>query len=145
MDLSDLYSSKILDIAANAPRMPRLARPDASARRTSRVCGSTIEVDLALRDGVIAAYGQDVSACALGQTSAAIVAAHILGTTPAEFRALADSMRAMLKAGGPPPGGRWADLGFLEPVRAYPARHASTLLVFEAICAALETLGEGGR
>ena len=105
MELSDLYSEKILEIAANQPLPGRLAHPDASARRVSRVCGSSIEVDIALADGRIAGYGHALSACALGQTSAAIVATHIVGTPAAEFRALREAMVAMLKEGGPPPGG----------------------------------------
>lgn len=140
MELSDLYSEKILDIAGNAPKAPRLAEPDASARKVSRICGSLIEVDVTVRGGVIAEYGHDVSACALGQTSAAIVAANIIGTTPGEFQALRAEMHAMLKHGGVPPAGKWADLKYLEPVRDYPARHTSTLLVFDAVAAALEKI-----
>jgi NifU-like protein involved in Fe-S cluster formation len=140
MELSDLYSQKILDIAGNAPKAPRLADPDASARKVSRVCGSLIEVDVTVRAGVITEYGHDVSACALGQTSAAIVANHIVGTTPGEFQALRAEMHAMLKHGGSPPAGKWVDLSYLEPVRDYPARHTSTLLVFDAVAAALEKI-----
>ena len=138
MDLSDLYSEKILDLAANALQPGRLATPDGSARRVSRVCGSIIEADVALRDGVIVAYGHSVSACALGQTSAAVVAREIVGTPVAEFRQVAAQMRAMLTAEGAPPSGKWADLRYLEPVREYRARHGSTLLVFDAVLGALE-------
>jgi len=140
MELSDLYSEKILDIAGNAPKAPRLAEPDATARKVSRVCGSIIEVDVIVRDGVIAEYGHEISACALGQTSAAIVARNIVGTTPGAFQALRAEMHAMLKHGGVPPAGKWHDLKYLEPVREYPARHASTLLVFDAVAAALEKI-----
>lgn len=140
MELSDLYSEKILDIAANAPKAPRLPEPDATARKVSRICGSIIEVDLVVRDGLIAEYGHEISACALGQTSAAIVAREIVGTTPGEFQALRAQMHAMLKQGGAPPTGRWADLKYLEPVRDYPPRHTSTLLVFDAVAAALEKI-----
>ncbi|MGN6101050.1 MAG: iron-sulfur cluster assembly scaffold protein [Devosia sp.] len=138
MELSDLYSEKILELAANPPPAARLADPDASARRVSRICGSAIEVDLKVAGGVITAYGHDVSACALGQTSAAIVAREIVGTSTAEFRRVRDEMTAMLKANGPPPSGKWADLGYLEPVRDYRPRHASTLLVFDAVAEALD-------
>lgn len=138
MELSELYSQKILDLAGNAPRLARLADPDASARKVSRVCGSAIEVDVAVRDGVIVAYGHEISACALGQTSAAIVAREIVGTPVDEFRRLRDQMHAMLKEGGDPPSGRWGDLRYLEPVRQYRARHVSTLLVFDAVVEALE-------
>ncbi|MDR3475819.1 MAG: iron-sulfur cluster assembly scaffold protein [Devosia sp.] len=140
MDLSDLYSEKILEIAANPPAAERLADADATARRVSRICGSVIEVDVKVRDGIVIAYGHEVSACALGQTSAAIVSREIVGTPVAEFRAVRDQMTAMLKADGAPPVGRWADLGYLEPVRDYKPRHTSTLLVFDAVADALDKL-----
>ena len=141
VELSDLYSEKILEIAGNQPIPGRLADADASARRVSRVCGSVIEVDVKVEGGIIIGYGHDVQACALGQTSAAIVATHIVGTPAAEFRRVRDEMTAMLKAdGAPPAGGRWADLRYLEPVRDYRPRHTSTLLVFDAVCDALDKL-----
>jgi len=142
MELSDLYSERILEIAGNQPIPGRLAAPGGTARKVSRVCGSRIEVDVAVRDGVISAYGHEISACALGQTSAAIVATHIVGTPVDEFRAVHRQMADMLSGQGPPPAGRWSDLGYLEPVREYRQRHASTLLVFEAVEAALQ-LAEG--
>jgi NifU-like protein involved in Fe-S cluster formation len=140
MELSDLYSEKILDLAGNPPPAPRLSHPDASARKVSRICGSVIEVDVAVEGGIITAYGHEVSACALGQTSAAIVAREIVGTPAAEFRRVRDEMTAMLKADGAPPTGRWSDLGYLEPVRDYRPRHASTLLVFDAVAEALDAI-----
>lgn len=138
MALSELYSDKILDIAANALQPGRLPAPKASARKVSRICGSVIEVDVTVADGVITGYGHEVSACALGQTSAAIVARDIVGTRVEDFRALAVQMREMLKAEGVPPTGKWSDLAYLEPVREFPARHASTLLVFDAVVEALD-------
>jgi len=141
MELGDLYSERILALAANAPQPGRLAVPQASARRASRVCGSVIEVDLVLADGVVAAYGQAVSACVLGQTAAAVVAREIVGSPAQELRALREQMTAMLKSGGSAPGGQWEDLALLEPVRDYPARHQSVLLVFDAVVEALEKIG----
>ena len=143
MELSDLYSQKILEIAANQPVPGRLAHPGATARRVSRVCGSSIEVDIAVTNGRIVDYGHTLSACALGQTSAAIVATNIAGTPVEEFRALRLQMTAMLKADGPPPAGRWADLAYLEPVREYAPRHTSTLLVFDAVADALDKIEAG--
>jgi NifU-like protein involved in Fe-S cluster formation len=140
MDLSELYSDRILEIAGNQPVPGRLLRADASARRVSRVCGSTIEVDINVADGAITGYGHQIAACALGQTAAAVVARNIVGTPVAEFRALSAQMRAMLAAEGPPPTGKWDDLRYLEPVREYRARHASTLLVFDAVVDALDQL-----
>ena len=139
MELTDLYSDKILEIAGNQPRPGRLSGPDGTARKVSRVCGSSIEVDIRLVDGVIVDYGHEIQACALGQTSAAIVATNIVGAPATEFRRVRDEMTAMLKADGAPPAGeRWADLKYLEPVREYRPRHTSTLLVFEAVCEALD-------
>ena len=143
MELSDLYSQKILEIAANQPIPGRLSNPGASVRKVSRVCGSSIEVDIAVADGVIAGYGHDISACALGQTSAAIVATNVVGTPVDEFRALRQRMTEMLKADGNPPTGRWSDLAYLEPVREYAPRHASTLLVFDAVVEALDKIEAG--
>jgi NifU-like protein involved in Fe-S cluster formation len=140
MDISDLYSQKILELAANALQPPRLARPSASARKVSRVCGSLIEVDVVVEGGVITAYGHHLSACALGQTSAAVVAREIVGTSVVEFIRLRDQMHAMLKDNGPVPEGKWADLAYLEPVQDYKARHMSTLLVFDAVAEALEKI-----
>jgi NifU-like protein involved in Fe-S cluster formation len=140
MELSDLYSQKILDLAGNARQPGRLAQPDASSRKVSRVCGSVIEVDLTVRDGVIVDYGHEISACALGQTSAAVVAREIVGTPVGEFRQVREQMHAMLKSDGTPPEGKWSDLGYLEPVREYRARHMSTLLVFDAVVDAIEKI-----
>ncbi|QMV04092.1 iron-sulfur cluster assembly scaffold protein [Devosia sp. D6-9] len=140
MELSDLYSEKILQIAGNPPKAPRLADPDASARKVSRVCGSSIEVDVTVSDGIITGYGHDLSACALGQTSAAIVAREIVGTPVDEFRTVRDQMFRMLKEEGAPPSGKWDDLRFLEPVREYRPRHTSTMLVFDAVVEALDKI-----
>ena len=140
MELSDLYSQKILDLAGNARQPGRLAHPGASSRKVSRVCGSVIEVDVTVSDGVITAYGHEISACALGQTSAAVVAREIVGTPVTEFRQVREQMHAMLKENGSPPAGKWDDLRFLEPVREYRARHVSTLLVFDAVVDAIEKI-----
>ena len=140
MELSDLYSEKILDLAGNARQPGRLDAPDASVRKVSRVCGSVIEVDVVVRSGVIVDYGHEISACALGQTSAAVVAREVVGTPVDEFLSVRQAMHDMLKAEGSPPTGKWSDLKYLEPVRDFPARHVSTLLVFDAIAAALEKL-----
>lgn len=129
----DIYSQRILELAANIPRAVRLASPEASATAHSKLCGSRVTIDLAMRGDVVADYGQSVKACLLGQSSAAVMGREIVGSTAAELRAVGAAMRKMLKEGGPPPEGRWADLAVLEPVRDYKARHASTLLVFDAV------------
>jgi NifU-like protein involved in Fe-S cluster formation len=138
--LEDLYSQRILELAGNIPAAPRLETPQGSATLHSKLCGSTVTVDLNVDDGRVTAYGHTVKACLLGQASAAIMAEHIIGSTPDELRAVALAMRQMLKAGGPPPGDRWADLAVLEPIRDYKARHASTLLVFDAVEKALDEI-----
>lgn len=139
--LSDLYSEKILEAAAAIPPARRLPSPDASATRVSRVCGSAVSVDLVMKNGRVADFGVEAKACALGQASASIVARHIVGASPEELYRLRDDMRAMLKEGGPAPqGARWKDLESLIAIRDYPQRHASTMLVFEAVCACLDSL-----
>lgn len=137
-DLDDIYNQRIFELAAAMPHAGRLESPDASARAHSKLCGSTVEVDLKLEGDRIADFGQTVKACLLGQASAAIVGREIVGTREGEFRAVAAQMRRMLKEAGPRPEGRWADLGLLEAVKDYPHRHASTLLVFEAVERALD-------
>jgi NifU-like protein involved in Fe-S cluster formation len=129
----DIYSQRILEIAANMPRVERLPHPDATATAHSKLCGSRVTVDLSMQGDVVNDYGQSVKACLLGQSSAAVMGREILGSTAAELRAVGAAMRKMLKAGGPPPSGRWADLAALEAVKDYKARHASTLLVFDAV------------
>ncbi|MFN3868300.1 MAG: iron-sulfur cluster assembly scaffold protein [Hyphomicrobiaceae bacterium] len=136
-ELADIYSTRILELAAAIPRTERLAAPDATATAHSKLCGSTIAVDLDMDGDTISGFGQKVRACLLGQAAASVVGREIVGTSAAEFRTIAAQMRAMLKESGPPPGGRWADLAVLEPVRDYKARHTSTLLVFEAVERAL--------
>ena len=130
--LNDIYNQRILELAGNIPRLGRLAQPQATARAHSKLCGSTIVTDLSMAEGKVSDFAQDVKACALGQAAASIVARHVIGASAQELRELRDSVRAMLKEDGPAPQGRWADVAMLEPVRAYKARHASTLLSFEA-------------
>jgi NifU-like protein involved in Fe-S cluster formation len=138
--LEDIYSQRILELAANMPRTARLANPDATATAHSKLCGSTITVDLKMEGDRVTDYGQTVKACLLGQSSAAIVGRLIVGATAPEIRQVAEVMRRMLKENGPPPTGKWADLAMLEPVRDYKSRHTSTLLVFEAVERAMQTI-----
>jgi NifU-like protein involved in Fe-S cluster formation len=135
--LHDIYNQKILELSANIGCTERLPDADASATAHSKLCGSTISVDIKLADGRVSAFGQTVKACLLGQASASIMAQRIIGSEAQELREVGAAMRKMLKSNGPPPDGRWADLAVLEPVRDYKARHASTLLVFDAVEMAL--------
>jgi NifU-like protein involved in Fe-S cluster formation len=137
--IDDLYSSKILKLAANMPHAGRLPAPDASSEKVSKLCGSKITVDVVLKDGKVADFGQDVRACALGQAAAAVLGEHVIGADLAEIEVARDALRAMLKADGPPPVGRFSELSVLAPVKDYPARHTSTLLAFEAAVEAVRT------
>lgn len=130
--IDDLYSSRILRLAAEMPHAGRLSAPQGSAEKVSKLCGSRVTVDLRLKDGRVSDFAQDVEACALGQAAAAVLGEHAIGAEVCEIVSARDQLRAMLKTGGPVPAGRFADLSVLEVVKDYPARHASTLLAFEA-------------
>lgn len=131
--IDDVYNARILGFAGNIGRLGRLSDPDATARAHSKLCGSTVIVDLSMKDGVVTDFAHDVKACALGQASSSIMAANVVGATAEELRAVREAMLKMLKEEGPPPEGRFADLKYLEPVRDYKARHASTMLTFDAV------------
>jgi len=131
--IDDLYSARVLTLAANMPRAGRLADPQGSAEKVSKLCGSRVLVDVSLQDGRVSDFAQEVKACALGQASAAVLGEHVIGASVAELEAARDALKAMLKQGAPPPEGRFADLKALEVVRDYPPRHASTMLAFEAV------------
>lgn len=138
--LDDVYNKRILALAADIPRLGRLPAPHASATARSKLCGSTVTVDLAVEDGRVADFAHEVKACALGQAASSIMARNIVGRTPEELRAVRETMHRMLKEGAPPPEGPFADCAVLEPVRAFKARHASTLLTFDAVCSALDQI-----
>ena len=138
--INDVYNTKILELAGNIPRLGRLKDPDASATAHSKLCGSTVTVDLKVDNGAVSDFAHDVKACALGQASSSIMAQHVIGAKPGELRDLRETVRKMLKENGAPPSGKWADIAVLEPVRDYKARHASTLLTFDAVVAALDKI-----
>lgn len=138
--MSELYHNRILELAAGIPHVGRLENAEGSVLKVSRVCGSTVNVDVRLDETGerVVAIAVDPKACALGQAATSILAEHAIGATADEIRAARDALRAMLKEGGPPPEGRFWELRHLEPVADYPPRHASTLLAFEAAVAAIE-------
>ncbi len=138
--LDDIYNRKILELAADIPRLGRLAHPDATATARSKLCGSTVTVDVAMADGRVTDFAHEVKACALGQASSSIMARHVVGATAEELRDVRESVRKMLKENGAPPAGKWADLAVLEPVREFKARHASTLLTFDAVVDAVDRI-----
>jgi NifU-like protein involved in Fe-S cluster formation len=135
--LSDIYNKRIIELAGNIPRLGSLPAPDASATAHSKLCGSTVKVDLTMDGPVVTDFAHDVKACALGQASSSIMASHVVGSTAAELRELHETVRKMLKENGEPPRGKWADIALLEPVRDYKARHASTMLTFDAVVDAI--------
>ncbi|MEL7274587.1 MAG: iron-sulfur cluster assembly scaffold protein [Pseudomonadota bacterium] len=138
MALDNVYNTKILDYAGNIGLIGRLDAPHGSAKAHSKLCGSTVTVDVRVENGRVSDYAQDVKACALGQASAAILAENVIGATLDELRAGQSGLKAMLKDDGPTPGGRFEALSFLEPVKEYRSRHASTMLPFDAVVKAVE-------
>lgn len=140
--LSDVYNKRILELAGNIPLLQRLPAPDATAKAHSRLCGSTVTVDLTMEGDVVTGFGHDVRACALGQASSSIMARHVVGSTAQELRQVRDWAWAILKEGAEPPEGKWADLAVLVPVREFKARHASTMLTFDAVLDCIEQIEE---
>jgi NifU-like protein involved in Fe-S cluster formation len=138
--LDEVYNRRILELAGDIPRIGRLAQPDASATAHSKLCGSTVTVDVAMKEGKVIDFAHEVRACALGQASSSIMARNVIGATAEELREVRSEMRKMLKENGKPPEGKWGDLGILEPVRNYHARHASTLLTFDAVVDAVNQI-----
>lgn len=138
--INEIYNRKILELAADIPHLQRLHDADATAVAHSRLCGSKVSVDLKMKDGVVTDFGQDVKACALGQASSSVMGRHIIGSTATELRGLKDQMYAMLKEDGPTPTGKWADYEAFLPVRDFKARHASTLLTFDAVTDAISQI-----
>ncbi len=140
--LDDIYNRRILELAADIPRLGRLTEPHASASAHSRLCGSTVTVDLRTdEDGAtVTDFAHDVKACALGQAASSLMARHVVGARADELRALREGVRAMLKEGAPAPEGPWAAFAVLEPIRDFRARHASTLLTFDAVVDALDQI-----
>ena len=138
--LDDVYNARILALAADIPRLGRLAAPQASARAHSRLCGSLVTIDLCLDGDIVSDFAHEVRACALGQASSSLMARHIVGASTSELRALRETMWRMLQQDGPPPAGKWADFAVLEPVRDYRARHPSTMLTFDAVVDAIDQI-----
>ncbi len=138
--IDEIYNRQILGFAADIPHLGRLPAPDATAVAHSKLCGSKVIVDLKMQGGVVTDFAHDVKACALGQASSSIMGRHVIGCTAPELRALREQMYKMLKEEGPVPQGKWAELQALTPVRDYKARHASTLLTFDAVVDAVNQI-----
>ena len=138
--LNDVYNARILELAGNIPRLGRLPAADASATAHSKLCGSTVTVDIKMEGDTVTEFSHVVKACALGQASSSIMARNVIGARADELRALRETVRRMLKENGAPPAGKWAEIAVLEPVREYKARHASTMLTFDAVTAAIDEI-----
>jgi NifU-like protein involved in Fe-S cluster formation len=138
--LNDVYNRRIIELAGNIPRLGRLPDADASATAHSKLCGSTVTVDLKMEGDAVTDFAHDVKACALGQASSSIMARNVIGARAQELRELRETVRRMLKENGAPPTGKWSDIAVLEPVRDYKARHASTLLTFDAVVDAVDKI-----
>jgi NifU-like protein involved in Fe-S cluster formation len=138
--LNDVYNTRILELAGSIPRIGRIPDAHGSATAHSKLCGSTVTVDLKMDGDTVTDFAHDVKACALGQASSSIMARHVVGSTPDELRSVRDQMYRMLKEEGPAPTGKWADLEALLPVRDFKARHASTLLTFDAVVDAVNQI-----
>lgn len=138
-DLLKLYSDRILELAAAIPHVGRLEDPDGTAKKRSRLCGSTVTVDVKVEDGRIADFAQDVKACALGQSSASVLGANVIGRTRDEIEKGHAELEAMIRQDGPAPSAPFDQLEVLMPARDYKNRHASILLAWEAT---LEAMGQ---
>jgi NifU-like protein involved in Fe-S cluster formation len=137
-DLIKLYSQKILGLAADIPHTTRLSGPDATVKKRSPLCGSTVTVDVTTSGGVITEFGQDVKACALGQAAAAVLGGAVLGRTLTEVETARDQLKAMLKEDGPVPDAPFDAFEVLRPARDYKNRHASIMLALEATASAMQ-------
>ena len=142
--INEVYNKRIIELAGNIPRLGRLADAQATATAHSKLCGSTVTVDLKMDGDEVIDFAHEVKACALGQASSSIMARNVIGAKAQELRSLRETVRKMLKESGAPPSGKWADIAVLEPVRDYKARHASTLLTFDAVVDAISQI-EGKR
>jgi SUF system NifU family Fe-S assembly protein len=138
--INDVYNKRIIELAGNIPRLGRLSDAQASATAHSKLCGSTVTVDMKMEGDAVTDFAHEVKACALGQASSSIMARNVIGAKAEELRNLRETVRRMLKENGTPPQGKWADIAVLEPVRDYKARHASTLLTFDAVVDAVNQI-----
>jgi len=143
--INDIYNDKILEYAAHIEKIGRLANPDASSTKHSKICGSTVTVDLNIKDNIVVDFAHLVRACALGQASSSLMASHIIGCTTDELRNLRDTIWRMLTENGAAPTGKFANFACLEPIKDYQARHASTMLTFDAVIDCLDQIDSQPR
>ncbi len=138
--MDDIYNSRILELAGNIERTGPMEDADATSEKHSKLCGSKVRVFLKVKDGVIDDFSQQVRACALGQASSSVMARHVVGASADDVRAAREAMLAMLKEGGEGPDGRFEEMRILKPVKDYKARHASTMLTFDAVIDCLDQI-----
>ena len=135
--MDDIYNSRILEFAGNIPRIGALDDADAESQAHSKLCGSKVRVYIKMDGDVVSDFSHELKACALGQASSSVMARHVVGATAQEIRQAREDMLAMLKADGEGPSGRFEEMRFLKPVKDYKARHASTMLTFDAVVDAI--------
>lgn len=138
--MDDIYNSKILEFAGNISRAGTLPDAEATSEKHSKLCGSRVRVYIKTEDGKVSDFAHEVKACALGQASSSVMARHVVGASIEEVRQARRDMLAMLTAGGEGPSGRFEDMRYLKPVKDYKARHASTMLTFEAVVDCLDQI-----
>ncbi len=138
--MDDIYNTKILEFAGNIPLTGAMENADATADAHSKLCGSRVKIYLKMDGETVSAFSHEVKACALGQASSSIMARHVVGATADEVRQARADMLTMLKEGGEGPSGRFEDMRFLKPVKDYKARHASTMLTFDAVVKAIDEI-----
>lgn len=139
--MDDIYNSRILEFAGNIERTGILDDADAVAEKHSKLCGSRVKVFLKMDGERVSDFSHVVKACALGQASSSVMARHVVGACAAEIRQAREDMLAMLKSDGEGPSGRFEDMRYLKPVKDYKARHASTMLTFDAVVDCLDQIG----
>ncbi|WP_377298753.1 iron-sulfur cluster assembly scaffold protein [Rhizobium sp. SGZ-381] len=138
--MDDIYNSRILELAGNIERTGAMDDADATSEKHSKLCGSKVRVFVKMKDGVIDDFSHQVRACALGQASSSVMARHVVGASARDVRAARDAMLSMLKEGGEGPEGRFEEMRILKPVKDYKARHASTMLTFDAVVDCLDQI-----
>lgn len=138
--INNIYSERILKYAANINKIGRLNNPDATSKKHARLCGSTVIVDLKVKDYIVTDFAHEVHACALGQASSAILADHIIGKKIHDIKMLREIIQHMLTKDGPPPSAPFEEFSCLRPIKDYKARHASTMLTFDAVVDCIEQI-----
>lgn len=138
--MDDLYTTRLLELASDIPHQGRLDAPDASVKRQAKLCGSTIEVDLSMKEGRVLKFAQDVEACALGKAAAAVLGRQIIGLDGQTIRRGRNILKAILMGDPETPSAPWKELQVFNGLETYKHRHGSVMLAFEAVVEAIERI-----